>query len=148
MTFIKNQKSGFFAYVLVAILTVVCLGVYIANVNMPYYQDMNMNVVYILAGALVAIAASIVLPALSGNAVVKVVADVARVAAAALIILAGVTFIGMRLESFGYIYGSNLELGNDAAFEAGNQAIWGIILFVVTWIVSLIAAFMPVGKKA
>jgi hypothetical protein len=54
----------------------------------------------------------------------------------------------MRLESFGYIYGSNLELGNDLAFEAGNQAIWTIIIFMVNWIVSLVAAFLPVGKKA
>ena len=145
---IKNQKSGFLAYVLVAILTVVCLGIYVANVNAPYYEDMNINVVYTLIGALAATAIAIVLPIVSDNAVVKLVADVARVAASALIIFAGVTFIGMRLESFGYIYGSNLEMGNEAAFTAGNQAIWGIIIFVVTWIVSLVAAFLPTGKKA
>ncbi len=145
---IKNQKSGFLAYVLVAILTVVCLGIYVANVNAPYYEDMNINVVYTLIGALATIAIAIVLPIVSDNAVVKLISDVARVAASALIIFAGVTFIGMRLESFGYIYGSNLEMGNEAAFTAGNQAIWGIIIFVVTWIVSLVAAFLPTGKKA
>ena len=142
-----NKKCGFIAYVLVAILTVVCLGLYVANVNAPYYEDMNINVVYTLIGALAAVVVAI---ALSGceNAFAKLIADVARVAASALIIYAGVTFIGMRLESFGYIYGSNLELGNDAAFAAGGQAIAGIIVFVVTWIVSLIAAFLPTGKKA
>ena len=72
----------------------------------------------------------------------------AIVVGAALIILAGATFIGMRVESFGYIYGSNLELGNDAAFTAGNQAIWTIVIFVVTWIISVISAFLPTGKKA
>ena len=144
----KNQKIGFWAYAVVAVLAIVCLGLYIANVNQPYYQDMNQNVVFAMVGALVCIAAALVLPAVSNNCVLKVVADVARVAGAALIILAGATFIGMRVESFGYIYGSNLELGNDAAFTAGNQAIWTIVIFVVTWIISVVAAFLPTGKKA
>ena len=144
---IKNQKSGFFAYVLAAILTVVCLCLYVSNVNAPYYQDMNVNVIYMLIGALAAIGVSIALSG-SDKCALKLVCDAARVAAAALIIYAGVTFIGMRLESFGYIYGSNLEMGNEAAFAAGNQAIWAIIIFMVTWIVSLVAAFLPTGKKA
>ncbi|MBQ7850966.1 MAG: hypothetical protein IJ343_14675 [Clostridia bacterium] len=145
---LKNQKIGFWAYAVVAVLAIVCLGLYIANVNQPYYQDMNLSIVFAMVGALVCIAAALVLPAVSDKGVLKVVADVARVAGAALIILAGATFIGMRVESFGYIYGSNLELGNDAAFTAGNQAIWTIVIFVVTWIISVIAAFLPTGKKA
>ena len=144
----KNQKIGFWAYAVVAVLAIVCLGLYIANVNQPYYQDMNQSVVYAMVGALACVAVALVLPAVSNNCVLKIVADIARVVGAALIILAGATFIGMRVESFGYIYGSNLELGNDAAFTAGNQAIWTIVIFVVTWIISVIAAFLPTGKKA
>ena len=144
----KNQKIGFWAYAVAAVLAIVCLGLYIANVNQPYYQDMNTNVVCAMVGALACIAVALVLPAVSDNCVLKIVADVARVVGAALIILAGATFIGMRVESFGYIYGSNLELGNDAAFTAGNQAIWTIVIFVVTWIISVVAAFLPTGKKA
>ncbi|WP_089984748.1 hypothetical protein [Clostridium sp. C105KSO13] len=67
--------------------------------------------------------------------------------AAVLIIVSAVTFIGMRVESFGYIFGSNLEMGNKAAFSAGRQAIVGIVLFMITWIISVIASFMPVGTK-
>ena len=144
----KNQKIGFWAYAVVAVLSIVCLGLYIANVNQPYYQDMNQSVVYAMVGALACVAVALVLPAVSNNCVLKIVADIARVVGAALIILAGATFIGMRVESFGYIYGSNLELGNDAAFTAGGQAIAAIVLFVVTWIISIVAAFLPTGKKA
>ena len=144
----KNQKIGFWAYAVVAVLAIVCLGLYIANVNQPYYQDMNQSVVYAMVGALACVAVALVLPAVSNNCVLKIVADIARVVGAALIILAGATFIGMRVESFGYIYGSNLELGNDAAFTAGGQAIAAIVLFVVTWIISIVAAFLPTGKKA
>lgn len=67
--------------------------------------------------------------------------------AAVLIIVSAVTFIGMRVESFGYIFGSNLEMGKKAAFSVGRQAIVGIVLFMITWIISVIASFMPVGTK-
>lgn len=144
----KNQKIGFWAYAVVAVLAIVCLGLYIANVNQPYYQDMNSSVVWVMVGALACIAVALVLPAVSSNRLLTVVADIARVVGAALIILAGATFIGMRVESFGYIYGSNLELGNDAAFTAGGQAILTIGAFVVTWIISVVSAFLPTGKKA
>ncbi len=144
----KNQKIGFWAYAVVAVLAIVCLGLYIANVNQPYYQDMNLSVIWVMVGALACIAVALVLPAVSSNRLLTVVADIARVVGAALIILAGATFIGMRVESFGYIYGSNLELGNDAAFTAGGQAILTIGAFVVTWIISVVSAFLPTGKKA
>ena len=50
---IKNQKIGFWAYALVAVLAIVCLGLYIANVNQPYYLDVNHNVVNMTVGAVV-----------------------------------------------------------------------------------------------
>lgn len=142
----KNQKFGNWVYLIVAVMTIVSLVMYVMNVNTPYYQDMNISVVVMLVVALAATAVALVLP--QNTVVNKVIVDLARVLAAGMIILAGATFIGMRVESFGYIYGSNLELGNDAAFTAGNQAIWGIILFVVTWLVAVIAAFLSNKKKA
>lgn len=141
----KNQKIGSLAYLVVAVLTVVCLVMYVMNVNAPYYEDMNTSVVVMLVAALAAIAVTIVLP--QNTVVNKVIVDLCRVAAAALIIYAAGTFVSMRVESFGYIYGSNLELGNQQAFDAGGQAIALIVIFVVTWIVSLVASFLEVGKK-
>ena len=136
----KNQKFGSWAYLVIAVLTVVCLVMYVMNANAPYYEDMNASVVVMLVAALAAIAATIVLNH-------RIVVDLCRVAASALIIYAGATFISMRVESFGYIYGSNLELGNQQAFDAGGQAIALIVVFVVTWIISLVASFLEVGKK-
>ena len=52
------------------------------------------------------------------------------------------------MTAIGIMLPANLELGNDAAFTAGNQAIWTIVIFVVTWIISVIASFLPTGKKA
>ena len=113
---------------------------YIMNATAPYYEDLDGNIIFMLAAAIGVIAAALVLKN-------QVVADLCRVAASALIIYAGATFISLRVESFGYIYGSNLELGNQQAFDAGGQAIVLIIVFIVTWLISLIASFLEVGKK-
>ena len=136
----KNQKFGSWAYLVVAVLTVVCLVMYVMNATAPYYEDLDGNMIFFLAAAVGVIAAAIVVKN-------PVIADLCRVAASALIIYAGATFISMRVESFGYIYGSNLELGNQQAFDAGGQAIALIVVFVVTWIISLVSSFLEVGKK-
>ena len=136
----KNQKFGSWAYLVIAVLTVVCLVMYVMNATAPYYEDLDGNMIFFLAAAVGVIAAAIVVKN-------PVIADLCRVAASALIIYAGATFISMRVESFGYIYGSNLELGNQQAFDAGGQAIALIVVFVVTWIISLVSSFLEVGKK-
>ncbi|WP_407272827.1 hypothetical protein [Radiobacillus sp. PE A8.2] len=148
MGFLKNQKLGFVAYIIVAIMTVVSLSLYISNVNKPYYEDMQLSVVFIIIGALLAMLVALVLPQVSNSKATRVIVDISRVVSTVLIIWAGVTFISMRVESFGYIFGSNLEMGNDAAFEAGTQAVTLIVIFVITWVLSIIASFFGVGKKA
>ena len=148
MKLIKQQKKGFFiAYVITAIMAAASLITYVLNVSAAYYKDMKISVVIMMICALACIAAVILLPLIVKGKMVWIIADALRVAAAVLIIRAGAAFIGMRVESFGYIYGSNLELGNEAAFSAGTQAITGIIFFVITWILSLAASFFEMGKK-
>lgn len=136
----KNQKFGSWAYLVVAVLTVVCLVMYVMNATAPYYEDLDGNLIFVLMAAVGVTVAALVMKG-------QVIADLCRVAASALIIYGGATFISMRVESFGYIYGSNLELGNQQAFDAGGQAIALIVVFVVTWIISLVASFLEVGKK-
>lgn len=148
MKFLKKQKLGFIAYAVVAVMSVVSLFIYISNVTAAYYEDMNIQVVVMMAGVLILTAAVMILPQFSDGSTVKVLVDIFRIGMAILIIMSGAVFIGMRVESFGYIFGSNLEMGNTAAFTAGNQAIVGIVLFVVTWVLSLGASFMEVGRKS
>lgn len=147
MDFIKKQKIGFLAYLLVAILTGVSLVVYIMDVNMPYYEDMDASVASLISIALLLSVAVLVLPQFMNGKVANIIVDVCRIALSVLIIWACVSFLAMRVESFGYIFGSNLELGNDAAYEAANMAVVGLILLAVTWVFSVIASFLPVGKK-
>jgi hypothetical protein len=147
MNVLKNQRIGFFAYIIVAIMTFVALFFYVSNVNAPYYEDMDVSVLTIIICALAAVVGVIVISVIAKGKIAGIIMDVLRVASTSLIIVAGARFIGMRVESFGYIFGSNLELGNDAAFSAGGQAIVVIIIFIVTWFLSVIASFLRVGQK-
>lgn len=108
---------------------------------------MQVNVLYLLAAALVLLLLTIGLSFYAKTKSLLMAADISRIAASLLIILGGVRFISMRLESFGYIFGSNLEMNNEAAFDAGSQAIMIIVIFVATWLISVIAAFFDVGQK-
>lgn len=147
MNVLKKQKASFFIYLMVLLLTTSLLFLYLSNVNKPYYQDMRLDVIFLLVGTLAMILLTLGISLFSKAKRLYFVADISRVMAVLLIILGGVTFISMRLESFGYIFGSNLEMGNDAAFDAGTQAIMIIILFMVTWLIAVIAAFFDIGQK-
>lgn len=148
MELIKDKKVGFWLELVVFMMSAVSLGIYLSNVNQPYYEDMNMLVVYFMVVALASMLASIMIHQYGRNKTMDILADGCRVVTTILIIVSGALFVGMRVESFGYIFGSNLEMGNDAAFEAGGQAITGIIVFVVTWILSVISSFLEVKKNS
>ena len=45
---IKNQRFGFFAYIIVAIMMFVSLMIYVSNVNTAYYEDMDTSVLLII----------------------------------------------------------------------------------------------------
>lgn len=144
MTMLKKQKISLYIYLLVFVLTTSLVFLYISNVNKAYYQDMQVNVLYLLAAALVFLLLTIGLSFYAKTKSLLMAADISRIVASLLIILGGVRFISMRLESFGYIFGSNLEMNND---HAGSQAIMIIVIFVATWLISVIAAFFDVGQK-
>lgn len=147
MGFLKKQKVGFYLNAVVWILAIASLVIYVSNVNKPYYKDMNTSVVFMMIGAIISMLVAFVLVQVSENTVMRIISDILRITAAVLVIEAGVKFITMRVESFGYIFGSNLEMGNTAAFTAANQAVVGIVVFVVTWLLALIASFFSIGKK-
>jgi F0F1-type ATP synthase assembly protein I len=147
MGFLKKQSIGFYINAVVWILALASLLIYVSNVNKAYYKDMNTSVVFMMVVALLGMIVAFVLVQVSESTLMKMVSDVLRIAATVLVIESGVKFISMRVESFGYIFGSNLEMGNKAAFTAANEAVVGIIVFVVTWLLALIAAFFRIGKK-
>lgn len=143
----KGTKVGLVFHAVAAVLAVVTLILYVLNVNQPYYLDMNVSVAVMVAIAIVCLVAGVALAQASDSLPAEIVSDVLRVAVPALLFYAAAVFVGMRAQSLGQIFGSNLELGNESAFTAGTQAIYTIVLFLVSWLVSVIAAFTRVGKR-
>lgn len=130
-------------YLVVALIAVTAIMYYL-NVNQPYYKDMNTSLLMMLIMAI--ILAILPLCLKNESKVMVIVSDICRIAAPILVIYTGVKFLAMRVESFGYIFASNLEAGNEAAMTAAIQAVWLLGLFVLTWILSLIASFFKGNK--
>ena len=144
----KKQTAGLVFTVITVVLEVVTLVLYVLNANTAYYSDLNGMIAGLAAAALVCTVVSYVLAGAKPSMATGVVSDVLRVVAPALLFYGAAVFIGARAQSLGQIFGSNLELGNQAAYTAGTQAIVTIVVFLVAWLVSVIAAFMKLGKRA
>lgn len=56
-------------------------------------------------------------------------------------------FIGDRVYHFGVVLGSDLEKGNDIAFAAVNHSIVTIVMYGITLVCTLVAAFFNVTRK-
>ncbi|MEX5397242.1 hypothetical protein ABPH35_02440 [Streptococcus sp. ZJ93] len=137
-----KQSIEFYANVIVSIMLVVVTGFYIANVNQPYYQDMNSVVLTTLVATLMLSFVPFGLRYIHSQRAKFIFSNVFKFALPSFIIFSGVRFLAMRVESFGYIFASNLEAGNEAATTAATQAVLLLVLFVVTWFLSVVTAFL------
>ncbi|HFH9838300.1 TPA: hypothetical protein ACGOON_001683 [Streptococcus suis] len=140
----KNIKQNLNTYFngIVSIMILVVTGFYIANVNQPYYKDMNATLLTILVVTLLISLVPFVLKKINQVSTRNLVASLEKIILPMLIIYSGVQFLAMRVESFGYIFASNLEAGNEDATRAGTQAILLLVLFVLAWLLSIISSFM------
>lgn len=137
-----TQRFELYLNALVTGLAIVVTGFYIVNVNQPYYQDMNQMVLGVLIGTVALSFLPFMLNKIEEPKARFIFRTAVKIGLPAFIIFAGVQFLAMRVESFGYIFASNLEAGNTEATNAGTQAIFLLILFVITWLVSVVAAFV------
>ena len=137
-----TRQMEFYLNAIVTILLVVVTGFYIANVNQPYYQDMNVVILATLIATLFLSVLPFGLKGIHSEKARFIFANVLKIALPAFIIFSGVQFLAMRVESFGYIFASNLEAGNTEATTAGTQAIFLLVLFVITWLVSVVTSFV------
>jgi hypothetical protein len=152
MGYFKTHVVGKIFYLVITVLTIVAFALYVANTTRAYYADSNIAITVMAVAALVCEIAVLVLAKGPLGMPATIVSDVLRVAVPALLFLSGILFLSMRAQSLGQVLGSNLELGNVDAHDAANQAIIVIVLFVVGWLVSVVAAFLKIGdgseKKA
>ena len=55
-------------------------------------------------------------------------------------------FVNDRVYHFAIVLGSDLEKGNQTAFDAVYHSITGIVLYFVSLIISIVASFFQVTK--
>lgn len=137
-----KKNLNFYLNGIVSIMILVVTGFYVANVNQPYYQDMNVVIMTILVATLVISLVPFGIQKIKETKQRDLISSLEKICVPTLIIYSGIQFLAMRVESFGYIFASNLEAGNEDATRAGTQAILLLVLFVVAWLLSLISAFL------
>ena len=158
----KNvKKTCVIAYVIMAVLALISLIVYMNNNSYistaptakdEFFQSYNLHaqlITWLTIGGIGCAVLTVLLSLVAEQkGFVRLVTDLFRIAAPVLIIVALAFFLSDRVDGFGYVYGSNLALGKDDAFTAGGQAIRGIVLYAVTWLVGIVSAFLSVKKKS
>ena len=133
---------------IVCLLSIVTFVLYVMNATRAYYVDLNPVIAALLVVAIVAEVVVLAVGRGKGSPATAILSDVLRVVVPCCLVVAGVMFISARVESLAQVLGSNLELGNVDAHEAATQAVAVIVVSLVTWLVSVVAAFIGCGKSA
>lgn len=133
---------------IVCLLSIATFVLYVMNATRAYYVDLNPLIAALLLAAIVAGVVVLALGRGKGSPAVAIVSDVLRVAVPCCLAVAGVMFISARVESLAQVLGSNLELGNVEAHEAATQAVAVIVVSLLAWLLSVVAAFLGRGKGA
>lgn len=144
----KSMGAAGVLYAIVCLLSIVTFVLYVMNATRAYYVDLNPVIVALLVLAIVCEVLVVALGCGSQGGTKAVLSDILRIAVPAFVAVAGVMFISARVESLAQVLGSNLELGNVEAHEAATQAVAVIVISLVTWLFSVIAAFLGHGKSA
>lgn len=129
-----------------AVLSAVCLILYVVNAGRSYYEDFTPMLACLFAGGLAAAVLGLVLGLAAKNKTMELIADVCRVAAVTLVMAGTMQFLSMRVASFGYIFASNLEKNNKAAWVAGPEAVRALIVMAITWLCGVVGSFLSLKR--
>lgn len=156
---IKNLLSiGNILTVVTLILTIISVAMYGASVSMPgYFIGTGDSLVFLLSVLVIVFLALIIcmnfikFKGVLGN-VESIVKDVLIVVSSLFLMIVLMNFIGSRIEGFSYIFFAN-DAGKEEIQTAENMAsaqaaINAIIVYAVTWLVSIVSSFFSMEKKA
>lgn len=129
-------------------------GLEIASGSQPFYdfnrpEDSAMKtftIAFSIVGAVLLIA-SVVLGQIEGGKILKIVADVLKIAAPAALLVAALYFVFGSFTGLGWTYFSNAELQiYPEAIAVGGKVIIGIVFSFVAAVLALVASFVKVDK--
>ena len=155
---LKKISVGGWITCAAALLTLVSLIVYSSNIaRAGYFQGAavtNLTLFAILAIVLYVAAVALgLLVKTEGPAAkaVELIVGVMQIAAPVLVAAAAISLIAARVEGLGFIYFSNadvaLEIQTPANLASASAAITSMVLFGVSMLVGVVAAFFRPVKK-
>ena len=146
---INKFGAGFYFALAAAALALVSLIIYGINAASQYYNDINTQIITMTSFAIIFCAAAAILPQFNfaQNNIVKIATDILFVIAAVLLIWSVMIFIGDRVESLAYVFGSDLESDNMAAQSGTRQAVAGFVIYFIAWLFAVIGTFNCIVKK-
>lgn len=158
MNFLKKMSAGAWIACCAAVLSLVSLILYAVNISSEgYFQKATVNnlVLWLVAAVvllLIAIAVSLIKAKGAAQNGLDLVSGCCQIGAPALLALSLINLIGSRIEGLGFIYFSNadvlLEVQTPANLASASCTIANMIVLGVALIVSLVAAFCTLRKKA
>ena len=150
----KKLTVGAWITCLAAVLAIVGFFAYQSNVGGEgYYQSASVsNFALLVWGAVICLAAAVVLQMVGSGKVIEIVTGVLRIAAPALLAWALISLIGARVDGLGYIYFSNADVAKEvqtaANLGSAQTAIWNMGFLGAAMLVSVVAAFFSLKKDA
>lgn len=147
MEFLKKQSIGFYTSVIVVVLTIVSAVLFRSNATNGYYNDPNSTVILLAAVGVILVIVSIALAqAADTNPVLDTILALVRVLIPVAIMAAGMVFVTGRVYSYGIIFGSDLEAGNEAAHSAAVESIVAMGFCAGSAVLAAITAFFSIKK--
>ena len=155
---LKKISVGGWITCAAALLTLVSLIVYSSNIaSAGYFQGAGVtNLVLFAVLAIVLYLCAIALKTFvkaegAADTALELISGVMRIVAPVLVAAAAIALIGARVEGLGFIYFSNadvaLEVQTPANLASAGTAITSMVLFGVSMLVGIVAAFFRLTKE-
>lgn len=147
--FIKKQSIAFYISIVSVILAIVSIVIFSQNSSNYYFADIHTGtgiMVMTIFAIILDVAVLVASQFFKDNKIVKIVLDVALVTVSILLICSLMLFVKDRVYYFAIVYGSELESDNADAWFAVNQAVTGMIMYAITIVTTVAAAFFHIRK--
>lgn len=149
LDFIKKQWIAFYMTIVVVVLAIVSLAIYGSNAANEYFGTAANGGVFALTIIAIVLDIAVIIAAqfFKDNKIAKYATDVVLVLVSLFLVMAFMSFVSDRVYYLAVVYGSDLEEGNQAAFDAVGQTIVGFVMYGITILLSIASAFFNVTRK-
>ena len=140
MSFLKNQRAGFYLSALTTVASVVGFVFYMVNCNTNYFRNMGTNPA-VIGCTVVAIIAQVLYLLISQKS--SIAADIMPVVSGVLLVTGLALFIQSRVNGIAAI----MTFTNNAQNMADlSSAIVGMVALVIAMLLNMVSAFFAVRK--